>query len=656
MSEGVSKLQLFNTVLFSLVLITTTMATCSNSRLEQQFIDLRKSIDAGDFSGSVSYDPNGAASAPSGTNAGGAAATSARRPGDPSPVVTKGWGGKQANVTYVEGAVPNAPLRLKDKPKPQNDWYVKRRGSAPSSLNYYTTNEGETSTVTALILGRLIGVDPDRPPATIPGLAMEWEVSDDKLTYTYHLRRGVQFADGRPFTAADVKFSFDVMRDPEVQADHMRSGFDDVESLETPDPYTVVVKYKKKYWKGLYTIGYTLRVLNKGWYEEQIPKFAEKLEIAEFSTEPGKEGFGKVFNEIRIPCPGTGPYYLADEDDFNSDFISLVQNPFYYGIQVYPERYNMLRSHTVYIPDRVTAMEAFRKQEFDITVVDHDTWEDQLSKDETITGISKYFNYDHTGIFASAITWNCRQAPFDDPRVRRAMTHLINRQWILDEIERGNGQVAVCNSKPVYPTYSHDLPAKEFNVEKALELLAEAGWKDTDGDGVLDKDGKRFEWELKVPSGYQFYVRVGGLVEDGCKKAGIRCTTRPVEWSTFIDDYYYDRFDGICLYHSWSDVWIDQYEEYHSSQDRPKGGNRSGWQNAEVDKLLEDMREEFDEEKRTAMFHRFNKLFYDEQPVTLLIHGTVGVLINSRFEEVKVRPSGMAWFDFWVKPENVRHR
>lgn len=642
MAEANFSLQMVNSALLVAVMAATTMVTCSNDRLEDQVIRLRKAVDAGGVGG--------------GGGTGGVPVEAVRRAGDPSPVVVSGWGGKRANVTYVEGAVPNAPLRLRDKPRPQNDWYVNRRGSAPGSLNYYVTNEGETATVNKYILGYLMKIDPDRPPGVVSALATKWETSDDKLTYTYHLRKGVQHGDGRPFTAADVKFSFDVMRDPEVEADHLRSAFEDVESVDTPDPYTVVVKYKKKYWKGIYTTGVSLRVLNKGWYEEQIPIWAKRLDIADFSTEPGQEGFGAVFNKIRIPCPGPGPYYLESADDFTSDYCNLVQNPFHYGTQVHPERYNFLKLRWVYIPDAVTAFEEFRKQQYDVTVVDHDRWEDQLKGDASIRDISRYYIYDHTAIHCSKIAWNCRRPPFDDPKVRVAMTHLTNRQWILDEIERGNGSIAVCQSKRKYPTYSNDLEAKPFDIPRALELLAEAGWTDTDGDGILDKDGQRFEFEFKIPSGYQFYVRVGGLLEDACKKAGIRMTLRPLEWSTFIDDLYQRRFDGICLYNSWSDPWIDQYETFHSSQDRPKAGNTSGWRNDEVDELLVAMREEFDEGKRTKMFHRFNRLFYEEQPETMLIHGLVGVLQNKRFEDVIVRPTGLQMFDFWVKPENVLHK
>ncbi len=644
MAEGRPTLTIVNTVLLGGLLLTTLMMTCSNDRLERQFIELRKEIAAGGYGGGGG-----------GMSNGGAGGTAARVAGDPSPVVVTGWGGRRANVTYVEGAVPDAPLRIRDKPRPQNDWYVARSGSPAATLNYYTSNEGATSQVTRYILGRLLDVNPDDLNLVMPELATSWEVAADKLTYTYHLRRGVQFADGRPFTSADVKFSFDVMRDPEVEAESMRGEFQDVESMATPDPFTVVVRYKKKYWRGLYSVGYSLRALNKAWYEEQIPKFAERLDITGWSIEPGKPGFGKVFNEIRIPCPGTGPYYLADENDANSEFIKLVQNPFWFGMQVHPDWYNFTQMRWVFISDEVSAFEAFRKQDFDVTVLSADRWEDEISKDATITSIANFYQYDHMGLGFSFISWNCRQPPFDDARVRTAMTHLVNRQWILDEINRGKGTIAVLPEKRVYKIYSNDLVPHPFDPERAKVLLAEAGWTDTDGDGILDKDGKPFEWELKVPQVGVFYKRVGSAIEDACKKAGIRMSVRSLEWSTFIQDFYERRFDGIALYNSFGDPWIDLYDSYHSSADRPRGGNDPGWRDPRVDEILAQIREEFDEDKRIALFHEFNRLFYDAQPQTLLNHSLVSVLQNKRFEGVRIRPAGLRMFDFWVKPENVLH-
>jgi peptide/nickel transport system substrate-binding protein len=645
MAEGTSKIHVVNTLLLLGVLVTTTTMTCSNDRLEGRVIKIEKRLESGG--------PASAAAAPTG----GAPTGAARAPGQPTPYSATGWGGKTAQILYVEGAVPDAPLTLAQKPRPQNDWYVMQWGSAAKTLNYYTSNEGEIAQIIKYIVIPMIGVDPDHPPGVVPYLATSWDVADDKLTYTFHLRRGVLFADGRPFSSADVKFSFDVVRDQEVGAAHLAPGFEDVESVSTPDPYTVVVKYKKKYWKGLYQFGFSLRVLNKAWYEEQIPLYAKKLGEEKWSTEPGKPGFGTVFRKIRMPCPGAGPYYIAKDEDYSQERVILTQNPFYYGIQVHPTWWNFVQVRRVYIKDEVAVDEAFRKQEFDVMSVAHDRWEEQLKNDPIVNRISKHYLYDHTGLDTSIFVWNCRKDPFDDKRVRQAMTMLLDRQWIIDKIYRGNATPAVCRSKRSYPSYSPELQPYPFDIEKAKALLTEAGWRDTDGDGILDRNGKRFEFALKSSTGGgAASMRIIGAFQDACKKAGIRVDNPQSEWSTFIDDFDQRRFDAAFLNFSWGDPWIDLYEEAHSSQDVPGGQNAPGWHNKRVDELVSAMREEFDENKRNAMFHEFNKLFYEDQPITLFAHPLVSVCQNKRFEGVHIRPTGLQFFDMWVKPENVLHK
>lgn len=675
MQDGSPVLSIVNTCLLAGVLLSTVMVTCSNDRLEGRILELNESMEqvkATTEAAQVDLTPvlqelanvraelatrpvAAAGAAPAGTST-PAPTASVREPGAESPVVAVGWKGRRAKITYVEGAVPNAPLRRADKPRPQGDHNVGWSSSPPASLNYFTTSDGLGSRISKHVLGRMMDLDDPNLPAVQPSLATSWEVSEDKLTYTFHLRRGVQFADGRPFTSADVLFSFGVVRDPTVNSDHLKPEFEDVRRMTAPDPYTVVVEYRRPYWKGLYAVGYSLRVLNKAWYEEQIPKVAAELGIEKWSAEPGKPGFGAVFNKMRYLCPGTGPYYFAKPEDFDEEGVELVANPFSWKMQVHPELWNFDKLRWVFIADPVAKFEAFRKERFDVTVVDADRYEDSLKNDPTITSIATYHEYDHMALDCSYIAWNCRRPPFDDPRVRTAMTHLTNRKWILEELERNKGTIAVCKSKQIYPTYSHDLEAHPFDIERARALLAEAGWTDTNGDGVLDRDGKRFEFDFMIPSSRDWFVRVGGALQDACKQVGIRMTVAPAEWATFLEDLQNRRFDALCLYNSWSDPWIDPGTSYHSSQDVPYGNNHSGWRSPEADAIFDAMVSEFDEERRIELFHRFNELYYEAQPETLLIHGLVSVLRHKRFEDAEVMPTGMVIDRYWVKPENRLHK
>jgi len=550
------------------------------------------------------------------------------------------------------------PEFLRPRPvPPQGDMYVQGETAEPHTMNYYVTNDALTDRMWRFTHTRLLEQNFDSPQNVIPGLATKWEVSPDKLTYTFQLRPGVRFSDGSPFGADDVLFSYAVVKDAAVKAEHIRAGLVDVVSVEKVDDLTVRVRYAKPYWKGLYTFGYTIRPIPRAWHEKEIPRYAKEHGIGKWSVVPGQPGFAEVFNELREIPPGTGTYLSRPGTSWKTaESLTLYPNPHSWWRRKYPWTYNLAGIQWRFIKDDVAKNEEFRRQGVDVFSCDHDNWFDNLSKDPVIEKIAVHYVYDHVGLGQSVIYWNNRRPPFDDRRVRRAMTMLTDRWAIRDQIERGQADIATCVTKRIYPDYSLDIEPWPFDIEAARGLLAEAGWKDSNGDGVLDRDGKDFEFEYKYPTPRRFYVRVAGFLRDACQRAGIRMREAPIEWSVFYQQFMEQKFDAACLYSAPADAWIDPYEDWHSSQDVPSGNNHPGWRNAEADRLMEEMRLEFDGAKRAALFHRFNRVFHEDQPVTLLVHGKVGVMLNRRFQSVKIRPSGLQPVDFWVKPEDVLHR
>ena len=570
----------------------------------------------------------------------------AQRPVVVAPAAAPGGGAGAASTAPAAKPVP-----------PQGDWYIQGQVGEPETLNYIVTSGYLTQNINKYTHKRLIELDLDHPPAVIPGLAVSWDVSADKLTYTYHLRSGVQFSDGEPFSADDVMFTYQTVMDPAVNGHYVRSGLVDVEKVERVDDLTIRVKYKKPYWKGLLAFGYSIKPYPKHWYEREIPKFAKEKGIEKWAVVPGQPGFGEVFNQMRDIPPGTGPYMYKPGISWKPrESITVFQNPLSWEKQEAPWTYNLAALQWRFVHDRVAMEELLRKGDIDVITVDHDTWADNYSQDPVIAKVANHYVYDHTGLAYGLIVWNCRKSPFDDARVRRAMTMLMDRPTILREMDRGNGRIASCITKPTYPEYSQDIEPWPFDPEKARALLHEAGWRDSTGDGVLDRDGKDFAFEFKYPSGYPPYRRYAAMLRDACTRVGIRMSENPVEWSVFLEQYLDQNFQAVSLGVSNSDPWLDPFEEWHSSQDVPRGNNTPGWRNPKADRLMEAMREEFDAGKRAEMFHEFNRLFHEDQPITQLIHPLVGVLVNKRFEDVTIRPTGLQMLDFWVKPENQKHR
>jgi len=559
--------------------------------------------------------------------------------------------------TAAPGASTTAPRTDARPVPPQGGTYVQGEIGEPETLNWVVTSNYLTQSIARYCLDRLIYMDLDHPPKVESKLAVSWEVAEDKRTYTLHLRKNVRFSDGEPFTADDVLFTYRTIMDPAVNGHYARSGMVDVESVEAVDDHTVRVVYSKPYWKGLYAFGYTMKIIPRHWYEKEIPKYAMEHGIKEWSVIPGEPGFGDVFNRMRDVPPGTGPYVYKPGVSWKpSETITLFQNPLSWEKTEAPWTHNLGELQWRFVKDMVAKQELFRKGEIDVITCEHDAWEDNLSQDPVIARIANHFVYDHIGLAFGFLAWNCRKPPFDDARVRRAMTMLMDRETIRREMYRGNATLATCITKESYPEYSHDLEPWPHDIDGARALLAEAGWKDTNGDGILDREGKDFEFEFKYPSGYAFYRRQAAILRNGCTKAGIRMSENPLEWSVFLEQYLDQNFQAVTLGVSHSDPWHDPYDEWHSSQDVPRGNNNVGWRNERADELMEAMRAEFDDGKRAAMFHEFNHLFHQDQPYTLTVHPLVAVLTSKRVEGVTIRPTGLQLVDLWIAPENQRSR
>jgi peptide/nickel transport system substrate-binding protein len=530
----------------------------------------------------------------------------------------------------------------------------------PSTLNYYTTTEGRTRTILKYhILESMFRLSEQDVQKLDKRLATSWSISEDKLAITFNLRRGVQWSDGAPFSADDVIFTFNVLRDPNVEAEGYRGSFVDIKTVEKVDDHTVVVRFKRKYWKGLYSFGVGLNIIPKHWYQRRVAEYARANSVSPFSAEPGEAGFGECFNNIQEPPVGTGPYHMPEGGWDRGKSLTFQRNDNWWRHKLEPGNWNIGTIKWRFIRDHTQQLNQTRQQKIDIIVVKKDEWLDSLSKEKAISNNYVYQNYDHIGLGYNYVVWNCRKFPFNDSRVRRAMTHLVDRKGLLRDLWRDNGVVATCMNKPIYPEYNTDLVPLGFDPEKAAALLAASGFKDLDGDGILDKevDGeiKAFEFVLKIPSGITEYERVASRMQEAMRKVGVKMNIHPLEWATFIQDLYKQQFDAMSLYNGFSDPWIDNYEDVHSKEDKPRGGNISGLHVPELDELAETARQEFDREKRVPLYHRMYEILHKEQPMTLLVHGRVNVLVHKRFKNITIRHAGMRSTYWWVNPKDRRY-
>jgi peptide/nickel transport system substrate-binding protein len=461
-------------------------------------------------------------------------------------------------------------------------------------------------------------LDYDSDMKMIPVLAESYSVSKDHLRITVRLRDNLRWHDGVPITAEDVKFTMDKILDPAIPAVNKKSWFSKLDKVEVIDDKTVDFVWKEPYAPSIHALTQVA----------PIPKHI--YGSGDFLTNPAN----------RAPI-GSGAFKFEEWKTGQS--ITLVRNDDYYAGKPYADRI-IFRV----IPDRGAALNALKIGELDEMRLRQIQWETQTTDPDFLAKFEKYSYYVPQYNY---LAWNCRSTLFSDRRVRRAMTMLFDRKTVNEKIYSGAAQEI---SGPYYfKSWAYDPSVKPlpFDPQAAMKLLDEAGWVDTDGDGIREKNGVDFEFEFYIASGSQIGLDFGQLLQEECKKAGIKVKIRQLEGATFFDKVYNGEYDAAAL--AWRlDNDPDIYDTFHSSQVPPYGLNHTFYSNPTVDSLLEAGRVEFDQEKRAEIYHQVHRLIAEDQPYTFVnavpekraISKRIGNVVFSDDGPFKFYPGAIYWF------------
>lgn len=418
----------------------------------------------------------------------------------------------------------------------------------------------------------------DRTGNPQPYLAESWKLSDDGKTYTFTLRKGVQFHNGTPFNSSTAKFALDWMSKNETWGKLL-------EGIETPDDYTVKVRFKKYH-------ATFLQDITKAWSCAMICPEA---------VEPAGSTEGKLVNFV-----GTGPFIL---DAYEKDKQAvLVRNERYWG-----EKPKLDKVVWARIPDPHAQIVALKAGEIDmIGITEHHSSVPYVE----VPGLKK------AGYQVSAqsygryqvLEFNCQREPFNDRNVRLAFNYAVDKDKMVKELFGGLTEPAATITAPWFKYGPSQVKEKyAYDPEKARQLLAGAGWKDTDGDGLLDKNGKPFTCELLIPAGEANADAVAIFVQSELKKAGIDLKLLTLESGAAgkrKDEGQYDLYvhHSFCLPSTPGGIAIG--DKYHSGAKSWKYAFHSG----ELDQLIEKAFTTPDETERKALVNRIWDILHDQAP------------------------------------------
>lgn len=488
-------------------------------------------------------------------------------------------------------------------------------GAEPGTLNPITATDAYSHAINLRIYETLVDRDYDTLEV-VPLLAERWEISPDKLRFRFHLRRGVTWSDGVEFTADDVVYSFRTIKDPRTACAQLKVYYLDIVDCVKIDRYTVEFLYSRPYYLALIFCG-GMPIVPKHVFDDGT----------DFNTH----------RHNRLPV-GTGPYRFEGWETGKQ--ISLALNERYRGTR--PE---IRRVVYRFVSEPSVALQMLKKGNLDVMGVREIVWVRQTGSEKFH---EKFYKLKYYLASFSYIGWNSARPFFSDRRVRLAMTHLINRKAILEKLLFGLGEVV---TGPFYifgKSYNRNLEPWPYDPPRARRLLAEAGWTDSDGDGILDRDGKKFSFTFTMSSGSKFAERLASIMKEDLARAGIEMEINRYEWAVFINKIQNRDFDATSLGWSDPDFQDDPYQIWHSSQIKG-GSNYVGFKNPEADRIIEQARREFNEGRRIAMYHRFHEILHHEQPYTFLYTNPALAVVSRRFTNVRVHTRGMNFVEWRVR-------
>lgn len=505
---------------------------------------------------------------------------------------------------------------------------VVRLYGEPPSLAYLVDSDGNTRRITLHnVIEALVKPDPRGHPdyPMVPELAESWEESEDHLVFTFHLRRGVKWHDGTPFTAKDVKFTFDRLMDPLVRAMHLRQAFVDLESVTTPDDRTVVLRWKKPYVWALRKIG------DIGIY----PAHAfEGYEGSKFNTAPF----------MRAPI-GTGPFKFVSWEEKKQ--IVLERWEGYWGRKAYLDRV-IWRS----IDEPNVAWQLLLRGELDLdTSLTAEQYVNSASEPKLI---ERYHRVKYFESSFAWIGWNNERPIFRDARVRRALDMLLDREKLNTALYANVNVPANCVFYHLGKGCDPATRQAPFDPDGAAALLEEAGWRDSDGDGILDRDGVPFRFTIIIPSGNPVNEQMVLVYQQQLYRMGIQMDLQKIEWSIYVGKLRSHEFDACMLMWSSSEPESDPYEVWHSSQ-AAGGSNYVGYSDPEADAMAERIRSVFDAAERQRIYRAFNAKIVNDAPYNLLYHMPRRGLLSRRLRGVYLSPLQYFQFrDMWIDPAGGR--
>ena len=534
-----------------------------------------------------------------------------------------------------EGSKDSKNLILKKK-----ETFYRNLSAEPESLHPIKSSDYYSSVVQDHILESLLQRNPDTYEWE-PSLAEKWEQSPDGKTFVFYLHKGLKWSDGKPLTAKDVKFSLEAYKNPAYGGIHYISYFENMERAEVIDNHTIRFKARDIYFQNFDIISGMLIL------PEHIYRLSE--ESPKTDTDSSKSEEDKL--NLNKTIIGSGPYKIIRYQ--KGKMIVLTKNELWFGKSIPSNKgqWNFKNMVFRFISDNNDAILRMQKEDLDFISLSAEDFEKRTSASQWQDKLKKvkYTNKAPSGY--GYVGFNLRNPLFQDRRTRKALAHLMNRELMNEKFQYNYAKLA---TGPWYSWSDYADPSVKpllFDPKEAARLLQEAGWKDENKDGVLEKDFKEGKKDFTfsvLSTGNKDTERYLTVFQEDLKKAGIRLSIKAVDWTSLLALLDKKNFDSAMLGWGFGSPEIDPKQIWHSESAKLGGSNYISYSNPKVDKLIDQARRELNRQKRIKILREVFRLIAHDVPYIFLFnrpHNFYG--INKRIHTPKPTFNYTLGVRFW---------
>ncbi|MEW5802741.1 MAG: ABC transporter substrate-binding protein [bacterium] len=466
--------------------------------------------------------------------------------------------------------------------------------ASPGTLNPLLEVSGISAQLVNIIFDTLVRVGDEGE--ILPGLAVSWEMNECGREWIFHLREGVRFHDGHPFTADDVEFTVNLAKDPHGGSKFVHI-YDQIEKIEARGPYTISMRIARPAVSFIHAMT-QLRILPRHLLQEK------DIRTVSFNYQP----------------VGTGPFRLIR---WSLDRVEFEANRDYFLGRPYLDRVVV----KLFDNQRLVWAHLMNGE------VDTMKLPDPIMY-KIIKKIPDFRVYSSLKPYYYIIGFNLANPLFHDRKVRLALNYAIDREDIIRRILKWRGIATAGTISPCSWAFNAQMKPFVFNTHKAVELLKEAGWQDTDGDLILDKNNQRFEFQIYLPDGYDELEAASLMIVEQLSNIGIVTRVRKLPMKAINQEYLLTRkFDAVFIYISAGTDPDFNYQFWHSSQ-IDNGFNFFSYRNHRIDHLLDQGKCTSSQEKRKEIYYQYQEEMREDPPALFLFWRDHLLCVHKRFHGV----------------------